>query len=228
LRDDWSIRHHYRVGAAVGWVDPIESPPPLIATRTRALGYAELRATSRQRYGELRLSQSVAAHADAGGIGGERFTRGLLSAAFSAGGPLPFGGLEGAVTYGELGRTSDAFERFVIGGIQPPLVDRAVLPQRIAMAALPTGVAIGDRVLAFRVALPTGPLTPYYWGASAASRGEPFERWHRVVGAELRVGLEAIPLVALPDTRLVAGWGRSLDPPYRRGNRFYAALTYRR
>jgi hypothetical protein len=92
----------------------------------------------------------------------------------------------------------------------------------------PTGVATGDRLLAFRVALPSGPLWPYYSGASAADRGEPFERWHRVVGAELRLSSESIPLVALPEVQLVAGYGRSLDPPYRRGNRVYATLTYRR
>jgi hypothetical protein len=44
----------------------------------------------------------------------------------------------------------------------------------------------------------------------------------------LRVDAEAIPLVALPDLQFVAGYGRSLDPPYERETRFYAALTYRR
>jgi hypothetical protein len=229
VRDYWSMRHRYRAGGVLAWIDPVDSP--LSATtgrRTRALGYAELRGSYRQRYGELRLSQAFAAHADAGGIGREHFVRSVVSAAAAAGGRIPFGGVQASVTYGELGGTSDAFERFVIGGAQPPLVDHAVLAQRIAMPALPTGVATGDRLLAFRIALSSGPLSPYYWGASAAERGEPFERWHRVVGAELRLGLEAIPLVALPDVQFVAGYGRSLDPPYRRGNRIYATLTYRR
>jgi hypothetical protein len=229
VRDYWSARHRFRVGGTVAWIDPMASAlPATLARQTRALGYAELQASFRQRYGELRLSQSLAAHADAGGIGPEAFTRGVVSAAVLAGGPLPFGGVQGRVAYGELGKTRHPFERFVVGGAAPPLVDDAVLPQRIAMPALPTGAAIGDRVLAFRVALPTGPLWPYYSGASTADRGEPFVRWHRVVGAELRFGVEAIPLVALPDVQLVAGYGRSLDPPYRRGNRIYATLNYRR
>jgi hypothetical protein len=229
VRDYWSVRHRYRLGGAAAWIDPLDSPlPATLAGRTRALGYAQLQARSGQRYGDLRLSQSLAAHADAGGIGGGHFVRGLLSGAVAAGGSLPFGGLQGSVTYGELGGTSDAFERFVIGGAQPPLVDDAVLAQRIAMPALPTGVASGDRVLAFRIALASGPLSPYYWGGSAADRGQPLARWHRVFGAELRLDSEAIPLVALPDVQLVAGYGRSLDPPYRRGNRIYATLTYRR
>jgi hypothetical protein len=229
VHDYWSVRHRVRVGGIVAWIDPTASPlPAAIARQTRALGYAELQASFRQRYGQLRLSQSLAAHVDAGGIGPEAFERGVVSAAVAARGPLPFGGVQGAATYGELGKTRNPFERFVVGGAAPPLVDEAVLPQRIAMPALPTGAAIGDRVLAFRVALPTGPLWPYYSGASTADRGEPFARWHRVVGAELRFGVEAIPLVALPDVQLVAGYGRSLDPPYRRGNRIYATLTYRR
>jgi hypothetical protein len=132
------------------------------------------------------------------------------------------------VTYGELSGTTDPFERFSVGGGPVPLVDQAVLAQRIAMPAIPTGVATGDRVLTYRLALPSGPLWPYYWGASTADRGEPFSRWHRVFGAELRLGSEALPLVALPGVQLVMGYGRSLDPPYRRGNRVYAALTYRR
>jgi hypothetical protein len=109
-----------------------------------------------------------------------------------------------------------------------PLVEDAVLVQRVAMPALPTGVATGDRVLAFRLALPSGPLVPYYWGASTAVNADAFRRWHRVVGAELRAGSEALPLVALPDVQLVLGYGRSLDEPYRRGDRVYVSLTYRR
>jgi hypothetical protein len=192
------------------------------------LGYAELRTTFRQRYGDLRLTQSFAAHADAGRTGSDEFARGVVSTGLGARGPLPFGGLQADVTYGEMGRTGDPFERFTIGGAPPPLIDNAVLPQRIIMPALPTGVAIGERVLAFRIALPTGPLWPYYWGASTADRGERLARWHRVVGWELRLGSDAIPLVALPDVQLVAGYGRSLDQPYRKGQRVYAALTYRR
>ncbi|MFN2567422.1 MAG: hypothetical protein ABR499_20695 [Gemmatimonadaceae bacterium] len=229
VRDFWSVRHRFSVGGAAAWVDRLA----LVAAdggsgRTRGLGYVEVQANYRQRVGELRLSQAFAAHGDAGGIGRERFVRGLISGAFAARGRLPFGGVQGSVTYGELGGTIDAFERFAVGGSRPPLVDDAVLAQRISMPALPTGVATGERLLAFRVALPSGPLWPYYWGASAANRGESFQRWHRVVGAELRLGSEALPLVALPEVHLVAGYGRSLDPPYRRGNRFYAALTYGR
>lgn len=229
VRDYWSVRHRYRAGGAVAWIDqPTSGLPPTVAGRTRALGYAELHGSYRQRIGELRFSEAFSAHADGGEIGLDQFARGVLSAGVAAGGALPFGGVQGSISYGEMSGTRDPFERFVVGGARPPLVDAAVLPQRIAMPALPTGVATGDRVFAFRVALPTGPLAPYYAGVSAADRGRSFERWHRVVGAELRLGSEAVPLVALPDVQLVAGYGRSLDPPYRRGNRFYAALTYRR
>ena len=196
--------------------------------RCRALGYAEVHGRYRQRLGELRFAESLSAHADAGGIGAERFARGVVTAGASVAGPLPFGGVQAAITYGELTGTSDAFERFAIGGVQSPLIDDAVLPQRILMPVLPTGVATGERVFAFRVALPTGPLWPYYYGASAADRGEAFVRWHRVVGAELRLGTEPLPLVAVPDAQLVIGYGRSLDDPYERESRFYVGLTYRR
>jgi hypothetical protein len=228
LDDRWEVRHRFRLGGAVGSLRQLpSSTPPLASTRTRALGFAELRGTYRQRIGELRLSQTLSAHADAGGLGRDRFTRGLVGAGFSASGPLPLGGIQGSVAYGALSGTSDPVERFTVGGTRSSLVDAAVLPQRLDMPALPTGTATGDRVFAFRVSLPTGPLAPYYWGASTALRSQSFDRWHRVVGAELRLGSEAIPLVALPDVQLVAGYGRSLDPPYRKGNRVYAVLTYR-
>ena len=226
VKDFWSTRHEIRAGAALASLEPLFSPLPL--NRSRGLGYAELQGSYRQRIGELRLGQAIRLHGDAGRIGGDQFVRGLASLALAATGPLPFGGIQSAATYGELAGTADPFERFVVGGARPPLMDEAVLAQRVVMPALPTGVAAGDRVFAFRVALPSGPLFPYYWGASTANRGEPFRRWHRVAGAELRVGSEAIPLVAVPDFELVLGYGQSLDPPYERANRFYTTLTYRR
>jgi hypothetical protein len=228
VQDHWWVRHHFRVGGAAAQVDQESAIGSIGSDRKRALGYLEVAGRYRQRVGELRFAESLSAHADAGGIGADRFARGIVSAGASVGGPLPFGGVQAAFTYGELHGSSDPFERFAVGGAQPPLLDDAVLPQRVAMPALPTGVATGDRVLVFRVALPTGPLWPYYYGASAAADGESFERWHRVVGAELRLGTEPLPLVAVPDAQLVIGYGRSLDEPYKRGNRFYAALTYRR
>jgi hypothetical protein len=228
VRDFWSARHRFRAGGGLASVERL-APPATAARRTRALGFAELRGAFWQRYGDVRLSEAFAAHVDGGGIGGEQFARGVVSVALAATGGLPFGGVQGWATYGELSGTSDPFERFTVGGAQPPLIDDAVLAQRVTMPALPTGVATGDRVFAFRASLSSGPLSPYYWGASTANRGEPFREWHRVVGAELRLGSEALPLVASPDVQFVIGFGRSLDPPYRRhGNRLYSALTYRR
>jgi hypothetical protein len=229
VQDFWSVRHRYRIGGAYARIDERPTPASFVTSgRGRALGFLEFIGSYRQRVGELRFVESLAAHADGGGIGEDRFVRGLISAAASATGALPFGGVHGSVAYGELGGTSDPFERFAVGGAQPPLIDDAVLAQRISMPALPTGVATGERVFAFRVALPTGPLWPYYFGASVANRREPFQRWHRVVGAELRLGTDPLPLVAVPEAQLVVGYGRSLDAPYRRENRFYAGLTYRR
>ncbi len=228
VQDYWSTRHVFRIGGAAAHIHQRLSTQNLGADRTRALGYAEVHGRYRQRFGELRFAQSLSAHADAGGIGADRFARGVASVGASVSGALPFGGVQAAITYGELTGSSDPFERFALGGPQSPLIDDAVLPQRIAMPALPTGVAMGDRVFAFRIALPTGPLWPYYYGASTANRAESFERWHRVVGAELRLGTEPLPLVAVPDAQLVIGYGRSLDDPYERESRFYAGLTYRR
>lgn len=228
LQDRWSVRHRLRLGGAAARIEQLGPLDALAADRTRALGFAELLGSYRQRVGELRFAESLSAHVDGGGTGGESFARGLVSAAVSLAGSLPFGGIQAALTYGEVWRTRDPFELFAIGGAQPPLVDDAVLAQRIPMPALPTGVATGERVFVFRLALPTGPLYPYYYGASVANRGESFDRWHRVVGAELRLATEPLPLVAVPDAQLVIGYGRSLDDPYERENRVYVGLTYRR
>jgi hypothetical protein len=227
VRDDWAIRHRLHAGVSVASIDPVAATA-IGVRRTRALGFLELHGSYRQRRGDLRLSQAFTAHGDGGRIGDDRFVRGLVAGTFGARGPLPFGGVVGSIAYGELRGTSDPFEQFAIGGAPVPLVDESVIAQRIAMPALPTGTARGERVVAFRLELPSGPLWPYYWGASTANRASSFTEWHRVFGAELRLGSDGLPIIALPEVQLVLGYGRSLDPPYRRGNRAYAALTYRR
>jgi hypothetical protein len=165
---------------------------------------------------------SVTGEASAGRTASATWERALARAALAVGGRGA--GLSVAGAYGTVARRAPAFEQFAVGGAAPALIDEMLLGQRLTQPALPLGVAAGRRVASYQVALGSAPLSPYYW---AASSGERLDTWHRVVGLDGAVAFGPFPLLRLPEVRLRAGVGRSLDEPFKRKTRGYLSLAYR-
>jgi hypothetical protein len=92
------------------------------------------------------------------------------------------------------------------------------------MPALPFAARTGRRALAVRGTLRMGGLRPYYYTGSA---GDGFQRWSRVVGLEAGEDIAPIPLLRVPDARILVGAAYSLDDPYRHRTRLYVSVAYR-
>lgn len=213
-RTEGALRLRMRAGAALGRVDVVEG------TGGRHLGWAEYGLSGGGRV----LAGSLSLLGSAGSTVGEGWWRGLGTAAAAAGlGPLT---LQGTATYGRTNAGDGSWERFDVGGAAPGLVDPAVLSQRIAMPALPTGTLYGGEALVLRASA-TGRLllvTPYFWAARSDGRDDD---WHRVLGAERTLDFAAVPYLNLPNSRVLFGLAYSLDRPYRDELRGYFTVVYR-
>src|SRR6185436_6140523 len=139
---------------------------------------------------------------------------------FGAGGPLLIP-LSASATYGRTNDDAPLFERFSLGGGPSPIIDRAVLTQRIAMPALPAGISVGSSVFTYRGAVSVQPFSWYFWAGSTAGPGERFRTWNRVVGAEFVMAVPPITPAGTPAARGQIGLGESLDAPFRRRLRAY-------
>ena len=194
--------------------------------RARDLAFGELAGAARQIGDALSFSQSVLVHGDVGETASETFERLVVSVGGRAGvkGLLP---LDVGATYGIVSEDANGFEQFVIGGLPTALVDPSLLMQRITMGVLPTGVAGGTRVLTYRVSTSLFGLAPYYWGGSTQFSSNDFNRWHRVFGAELTIDQTPVSVLGVPGARLLAGVGRSLDPPFADRTRGYLVVLLR-
>jgi len=192
----------------------------------RDLAFGELAAAARQIGDAASFSQSVLVHGDVGESASQSFERLVVSATARAGmrGLLP---LDLGATYGILSENAPGFEQFVIGGLPTALVDPSLLAQRITMGVLPTGVANGERVLTYRAATSLFGLTPYYWGGSTQFHSNDFKQWHRVFGAELTIDQTPVSVLGVPGARLIAGVGRSIDPPFADRTRGYFVVLLR-
>lgn len=203
--DVW--RHRYRAGATIGTLAPRAA-----STVARDLAFARFDGRYRQTGDGWQVGEGLDVDGSAGRTAGQGYRRLLASAAFSTGGArLPAFSLD--ATWGRLWGTTDPFERFAVGGAPSPIVDDDVLPQRVAMPALPTGTLGGDRVLVGRAGTTLAGLAPFYWVArtdSTLSLGG----WHRVYGLEWATASPPYPALALPAARLRFGVARSLDQPF--------------
>jgi hypothetical protein len=154
----------------------------------------------------------------------ERFTRGVVSAtlAMSGAAVIP---IAVSATYGRTGLSAPIFEQFSLGGMASPLIDRALLAQRFAMPALPSGISINSSAFAYRAALDTRPLALYWYAGSTAPAGQRFAAWNRVIGAEWLASVPAIPNAGTPAARAQIGVGESLDAPFRKRVRAYVSVV---
>ncbi|HKO14852.1 MAG TPA: hypothetical protein VJU87_01380, partial [Gemmatimonadaceae bacterium] len=201
---------------------------PAPGRRRRDLAFATLGTSARQGSGGATLTEGLKLAATLGRTGRavtpERYERMLVHGAVSLGGaaPLP---LDAEATYGRVSASAPVFERFAVGGPASSLVDPSLLSQRVVMPALPAGVATGERLLAYRMAAPMGAFSPFYWGASVRDGSGRFARWHRVAGLEASFQISPLFVIGTPGARARIGIARSLDAPFARRTRGYAALV---
>ena len=133
-------------------------------------------------------------------------------------------GYRGDIAYGEVSGGAPPFERFLAGGVAPPLTDPSLLSERVAEPALPVGIGYGRAVLRYRLATDVpGPLLAYFDGLSA---GGSLASWHRVYGAELKFATPSLGFARLPAVHILTGVGYSIDAPFRYKLRGYAAVRY--
>jgi len=212
------------VGGALSRLD--EQFQQLGSTGPRNLAFAELAAVTRRSGDRGSASASLNAMFNGGttaDVSYQRFVGSVAARADARG----LASIDVGVSYGEVSSDAANFEQFVVGGPPTILLDPSLLTQRIAMGALPAGVARGSRIFQYRAASSLMGLSPYYWGASTRDGAGRFSVWHRVIGAELAIDQSALPVLGLPGARLLAGIGYSLDEPFAHETRGYLTVTLR-
>ena len=204
-----------RAGASAGRL----SAPGAPDDANRTLGFAEARARMVFRSGRSSLAIGASIHGSAGRTGEASWQRALgsLSIAVSPGEMLLLASLTGGVTGGD----DAGYERFIVGGIENPFVDNAVLSQRVSHPALPLGMTSGSDVVVWRVATRYAGGELFLWNASA--RGWRNEQ-HRLVGYERSIAALRLPIVNVPGVQVHGGIAYSIDAPFRREARLYGGI----
>ena len=123
-------------------------------------------------------------------------------------------------------RSSPVLEQFSAGGFAPPLSDDATLAQRIAMPALPVGIAQGRELYDVRIARPA-PLLPVTLYAQSVGTSWRVERHSAAVGLEQGYDVDYLGLVGLPRLRAVAGVARIVRGPLRDKGSAYLSIGWR-
>lgn len=129
--------------------------------------------------------------------------------------------LELGVTYGRITGTPHPFELFAVGGVHSPVGDSSLFSQRYAMPMLPTGIAVGPALFAWRAALPWALWTAFFEGASASADADKFRKWNRAVGVETRLVVPPFPVAFSPRVQVRQGAAYTLDEPFRKRIRMY-------
>jgi Tol biopolymer transport system component len=191
---------------------------------SRTLVIEDLSLAGLQRSGTRGVTESVTATYTSGRSFDTQFTRTMASAGLNAFGffVVP---ISASATFGVTSKNAPLFERVSLGGNSPALLDRLLFTQRVPMGALPSGIAVGTSVLAYRIALNARPLAPYFWSGSTTSAGDRFAVWHRVIGLEGSQSVASIAVAGVPAARIVYGAGESLDEPFRRRLRGYLSIV---
>lgn len=216
-RDYTASSHAIRLGASAGQLDGA-----VYRRQPRTLAVAEYRGQFRQTPNDWRLDEQLTLHAAGGRTADSTWVRGTVSAGVRV--ARDGLGIVADATYGQVARGAPAYENFALGGTNPMLYDQAFASQRTAMPAAPLGIATGRRVATYRVDLPFGVFSPYFW---AGSGGESLHAWHRIVGIETSIDETGVSAIHVPDMRVVAGVGYSLDDPIRHHTTFYISWVYR-
>ena len=121
---------------------------------------------------------------------------------------------------------TDPFELFAVGGAASPITDSSLMSQRYTMPMFPTGIAMGNTLLAWRVALPAGGgvWTPFFEGASTADEFWVWRKWNRAVGLDMQFTLPPVPVAFAPRVYSGAGVAYTLDEPFRKKARVFLEM----
>jgi hypothetical protein len=101
-----------------------------------------------------------------------------------------------------------------------------LMSQRYSMPMFPTGVATGDALLAWRVALPTSGWTMFYEGASTSTDANVFRKWNRALGLDMRYMLPPVPVAFSPRVQSRGGIAYTLDEPFRKKVRVFLEMRF--
>lgn len=216
LGDGWRVRA--RLGGGAGTLDQVSTG----GSHFRGLGFGELSLALQQSTGSRGLVEHLRVH----GTGGHTRTpyqRTVGSIAIETTGRDAFP-LSLSATFGHTIGTPHPFELFTIGGAASPVSDTSLLSQRYSMPMFPTGIARGDRLLAWRIALPTPTWTTFFEGASAGTSVNGFQKWNRALGLEMQYMLAPVPVAFVPRVTSRGGVAYTLDEPFRRKVRLFVEM----
>lgn len=215
-----SFRWRWRVGGSAGPLDPALGTDDI----NRALAFGELALDLQHTRG----SQGVIARLRVHGTQGRTdsaYSRGVAAFSFATTGrdAFPF---ELQATYGRISGTPHPFELFTVGGATSAIGDSSILSQRYAMPVLPTGVARGNALFAWRVALPSDLWRLFYEGAAAAPTSSALRTWHRAVGFDVPFAFPPVPAAFTPGVQSRVGAAYSLDQPLKGRVRAFLEMTF--
>jgi hypothetical protein len=208
----------FELGASAGRLDASLAPEG-----TRALGYAQASGRALVTPGAWRIVGRAEAHASAGSApGGDDWSRAVSGLSLSVG--RNRGALRAESVFGWTSDGAPAWETFAVGGLLSPLVDPALLSQRLPLPAVPVGYVTGERIWTVRIEGRTSAgVVPFWWAGTA---GDELGDWKRVWGIEWRLTREAIPYLGLPASRIEAGVARVLDEPLRQETRGWLSISF--
>ncbi|MGH7710438.1 MAG: hypothetical protein ACREOG_04100, partial [Gemmatimonadaceae bacterium] len=118
-----------------------------------------------------------------------------------------------------------AFEAFSFGGLDPPLFDDRLLPQRLSHPALPSATSSGRAFVAYSVALRQGGM-PASLYADWFKVYDPSGNWQRLVGTEGDLAFPTIGFASLPNVALHYGAAYTIDHPRRHRWTFYGGARF--
>ena len=211
-----------RAGGSVGRVDGTR-----LDAASRALAFGELRGRLSFAWRGGVFVPHMTAHTSEGGTAGDSWSRRIVTAGFSLGGPrrvIRLEGTRGRVTDDGPGEFGRSFEQFAIGGTVAPFFDPAYVSQRVPLPSVPVGYSGGRKFEMIRGSVRAFGLEPYVVFVAAGDR---ISRYQRVYGLEEVLNFTGIGFVRLPATRIRFGIGYSLDEPYEEKIRPYVSVVYR-
>jgi hypothetical protein len=188
----------------------------------RRAGILALTGTARQRDGTTRYQEWLSVTGETGRSDSGSYLRHRGAFAFgTATGSSPLGTIR--VAYGNVSGRGSVGERFVIGGVQSPLMDSLYDARRVDLPAYPVGSVTGTNFTAYRAGVPFSVIELFYSGATT----DLFRHQLRSFGAEIRQRVPAIAALGTPDVDVTSGIARAVDAPVKGAWRYYMTLAVR-